>query len=131
RPARNIPCSSRGEGDPGPRRRNGSDRNRRRALWRRRVRQVDRQARRRPHSEDSSGRIHMTASRATVEALMYSLGERGTAALQEHDTRRRLSQLDREQVIEVATRLMMLKPEIALAWGDEQVKELYAAKATL
>jgi hypothetical protein len=48
-----------------------------------------------------------------VEALMYSLRGHGIAALQEPDTHRRLSALDREQVIGVAVRLMKLKPEIA------------------
>jgi hypothetical protein len=60
----------------------------------------------------------------TVEALMYSLRERGTKALAEPDTRRRLSQCSDAQVIEVGNRLQRLKPEIARAWTADEVKQL-------
>ena len=51
------------------------------------------------------------AAFTTVEALMYSLRERGEAALHERDTRRRLSELSTNQVREVVTRLMRLRPK--------------------
>jgi hypothetical protein len=49
------------------------------------------------------------AAGSTVEALMYSLRERGTAALGECDTQRRISELSEEQLHEVGTRLRALK----------------------
>jgi hypothetical protein len=71
------------------------------------------------------------AAPSTVEALMFSLRSRGTAALSEHDCRRRLSELSAEQMLEVAVRLQKLKSEIAPAWGEEQLEALYEAKAQL
>src|SRR5262249_33731006 len=68
---------------------------------------------------------------STVEALMYSLRERGVAALSEPDCRRRLSELSDDQMREVATRLQKLKPEIAPAWGAEQIEMLFKTKAQL
>jgi len=53
----------------------------------------------------------MTAPRPTVETLMYSLRERGTKALEEASTRRRLSELSDQQVIEVGDRLQTLRAE--------------------
>ena len=70
----------------------------------------------------------MTAPRPTVEALMYSLRERGTKALEEASTRRRLSELSDQQVIEVGDRLQKLKSEIARAWSTEEVKLLLRAR---
>jgi len=63
----------------------------------------------------------------TVEALMYSL-RRGTKALEEAGTKRRLSELSDQQVIEVGDRLQKLKPEIARAWSAEEVKTLLRAR---
>ena len=63
----------------------------------------------------------MSAAAMTVEALMYSLRERGTKALAERDTRRRISELSDEQALEVAGRLQRLKPEIARAWSADEV----------
>jgi hypothetical protein len=57
----------------------------------------------------------------TVEALMFSLRERGTAALVERDTRRRISELNEKQLIEIGDRLQRLKPEIARAWTPDEV----------
>ncbi len=71
------------------------------------------------------------AAPTTVEAVMYSLRERGTAALLEPDCRRRLSELNERQIREVAVRLQKLKPEIAPAWGAEQIDALLNAKAGL
>lgn len=71
------------------------------------------------------------AAPATVEAIMFSLRSRGTAALLEPDCRCRLSELNEQQALEVAVRLQKLKPEIAPAWGAEQIDALFAAKARL
>ena len=49
------------------------------------------------------------AAGSTVEALMYSLRQRGVAALRERDTLRRLSHLSTEQVRDVIGRLMALR----------------------
>jgi phosphohistidine phosphatase SixA len=70
----------------------------------------------------------MSALEVTVEALMYSLRSRGTGALNEPDTKRRLSELGDAQVIEVGDRLQKLKPEIARAWSAEEVKSLLRAR---
>jgi hypothetical protein len=50
------------------------------------------------------------AAASTVEALMFSLRERGTAALAEADCRRRLADLSSAQVRVVIGRLMALRP---------------------
>jgi hypothetical protein len=71
------------------------------------------------------------AAQSTVEALMYSLRERGVKALEESDTRRRLAQLDDEQLIEVGNRLQRLKPQIASAWTADEVKILIQAHGRL
>jgi hypothetical protein len=68
------------------------------------------------------------APQATVEALMWSLRERGVKALEERDTKRRLSELSDEQVIEVGNRLQRLKPEIARKWTKEDVEILLQAR---
>jgi hypothetical protein len=70
----------------------------------------------------------MTALEVTVVALMYGLRSRGTKALDESDTRRRLFELSNQQVIEVGDRLQKLKPEIARAWTAEEVKALLRAR---
>jgi len=70
------------------------------------------------------------AADMTVEALMYSLRERGTKALAEPDTRRRLSQCSDAQVIEVGNRLRRLKPNIGLGpWSPDEVRQLFRARA--
>jgi len=51
-----------------------------------------------------------SAAKSTVEALMFSLRERGTAALAEPECRRRLAALSIAQVREVLARLMTLRP---------------------
>jgi hypothetical protein len=66
------------------------------------------------------------AAPTTVEALMYSLRERGEKALAEPDCQRRLSELKEGQLREVAVRLQKLLPEIAAAWTPEQVETLIA-----
>jgi hypothetical protein len=68
------------------------------------------------------------APQPTVEALMYSLRERGTKALEEANTKRRLSDLGDQQVIEVGNRLQRLRPEIARAWTKKEVETLFQAR---
>jgi len=70
------------------------------------------------------------APQPTVEALMYSLRERGTKALEELGTRRRLSELSDQQVIEGGNRLQRLRPEIARAWNAAEVEILFQARIT-
>jgi hypothetical protein len=64
------------------------------------------------------------AAASTVEALMYSLRERRTAALEESDTQRRLAQLSEEQLVEVADRLQRLKPHVAQPWSEPEIASL-------
>jgi hypothetical protein len=71
--------------------------------------------------------IHGRAAQSTVEALMYSLRERGTKALDEPDTKRRIGELSEEQLHEVGGRLQRLKPEIARAWTPDEVRSLLTA----
>jgi hypothetical protein len=59
---------------------------------------------------------------------MYSLRERGTKALEEAPTKRRLSDLSDQQVIEVGDRLQRLKPHIARAWSATEVETLFQAR---
>jgi hypothetical protein len=65
------------------------------------------------------------AAAATVEALMFSLRERGVAALAEPQTRRRLGELSEAQLHEVCTRLQNLK--IARTWADAEIEQLAVA----
>jgi hypothetical protein len=71
------------------------------------------------------------AAEAAVEALMYGLRARGTAALEEPAVRRRLSELSKQQLAEVGDRLMRLKPKIARAWSPDEVKALAQTYRTL
>lgn len=64
------------------------------------------------------------AAASTVEALMYSLRERGPSALQEPTTQRRLSEMNETQLREVCERLQKLKPHIARAWSPEETAVL-------
>jgi hypothetical protein len=75
------------------------------------------------HADHFRGR----AAQTTVEALMYSLRERGTKALAEPDTKRRIGELSEEQLHEVGGRLQRLKPEIAKPWTPDEVRSLLAA----
>jgi hypothetical protein len=81
---------------------------------------------RRSSREESSG-----APQSTVEALMYSLRGRGTKALEEADTKQRLSELNDKQLAEVGDRLRRLKPDIARAWTVEEVKVLIRTRDIL
>ena len=51
------------------------------------------------------------AAAATVEALMYVLRERGTAALRETKIRRWIEDLSEDQAREVIRRLIRLRPQ--------------------
>ena len=73
------------------------------------------------------GHFDGRAAAATVEALMYSLRERGLAALKEASVQRRLAALSEAQLHEVAQRLERLKPEIARAWTADEVVRLVGA----
>jgi hypothetical protein len=69
------------------------------------------------------------AADMTVEALMYSLRERGTQALAEPDTRRRLSELSDAQTVEVGKRLQRLRPNIGRGpWSLDEIKQLFMAR---
>jgi len=69
------------------------------------------------------------AAKSTVEALTFALRSRGTAALTEHDTQRRLRALSDQQAIEVGNRLQKLNPEIAPAWTPDEVEILFQARS--
>jgi hypothetical protein len=76
---------------------------------------------------DRTRRAHGAPQR-TVEALMFSLRERGTKALQEPAVQRRLSELSNDQVIEVGNRLQRLRPEITRPWTAAEVETLFQAR---
>lgn len=54
--------------------------------------------------------FHRRAPESTLEALMLDLRQRGAAALTERDSLRRLDELSRQQVREIITRLIKLRP---------------------
>jgi hypothetical protein len=70
------------------------------------------------HREHVSG-----ARRTTVEALMFSLRERGTGALSEPPVARRLLELNDQQVIEVGNRLQKLNK-----WTRAEVTLLFQVR---
>jgi hypothetical protein len=76
---------------------------------------------------DRARRAHGAPQR-TVEALMFSLRERGTEALEGSTNKRRLSELSDDQVIEVGDRLQRLRPEIAHAWTAAEMETLFQAR---
>jgi hypothetical protein len=69
------------------------------------------------------------AAASTVDALIYSLRQRGTATLSEPDTQRRIAELSEEQLHDVGSRLQRLKPEIAKPWTAEDIERLVEAWA--
>jgi hypothetical protein len=85
----------------------------------------DAEARKRP---PPAQRFDISAPQPTVEALMYSLRQRGVKALEEPETKRRLSELSDRQVIEVGNRLQKLNPDIARAWNAADVETLFQAR---
>jgi hypothetical protein len=58
------------------------------------------------------------AAPTTVEALMYSLRERGERALREPDCQRRLSELSFPQILEVHERLNLLRSKYPAITDD-------------
>jgi hypothetical protein len=68
------------------------------------------------------------ALQRTVEALVFGLRERGIKALEESATKRRLSEIGDDQVIEVGDRLQRLRPKIARAWTAAEVETLFQAR---
>jgi hypothetical protein len=77
---------------------------------------------------EAERRRRSRAAASTVEALMYSLRERGIKALAEADTLRRLSQLSDEQAIELGKRLRYLPPHIGHGpWEDDEIKQMFRA----
>jgi hypothetical protein len=68
------------------------------------------------------------APQRTLEALMYSLRLRGTKALEESATKRWISELSDDQVIEGGDRLQRVRPEIARAWTAAEVETLLQAR---
>ena len=67
------------------------------------------------------------AAAATVEALVFGLRERGTAALREAKVRRRIGELSEQQLHEVCGRLQKLNPE--MPWSADKVERLVEAWA--
>jgi hypothetical protein len=68
---------------------------------------------------DEINRPAAAAAASTVEALMFSLHERGAAALAEPVCQRRLADLSSAQVREVIARLIALRPRYPAAITDE------------
>jgi hypothetical protein len=62
------------------------------------------------------------AAASTIEALIYSLRERRTAALAERDTQRRIGELSEAQVRDVGARLRALK--ITTPWSIAEIERL-------
>ena len=67
---------------------------------------------------------------ALVEALMFSLRERGIAALKEPATQRRLAELSDDQIIEIEKRLQALKLGRG-AWSEADVEALVLLREEL
>jgi hypothetical protein len=63
------------------------------------------------------------AAAATIDALVFSL-RRGVGELANADSRRRLSQLNEEQVRIVCRRLQNFRPEIAMPWPPEEIEAI-------
>jgi hypothetical protein len=66
---------------------------------------------------------NMTRAAATIDALVFSM-RRGVGKLADADSRRRLSELNEEQVRIVCRRLQSFKPEIATPWPPEEIEAL-------
>jgi hypothetical protein len=84
----------------------------------------------RAHDEIKRHRLDGRAAASTVEALMFSLRERGVAALKERDTRRRLGELDDRQLIEVGRRCQALKLGLG-SWSEAAIEQLMRLHAEL
>jgi hypothetical protein len=75
-------------------------------------------------------RSRSRAANSTVDALVSSLRS-GISSLEDRDVRRRLSELNDDQFIEVGGRLRRLKPEIAVAWTADEVDTLLQLREKL
>ena len=78
-----------------------------------------------PYREATTDIPRPASPESTVEAVMFSLRERGTKALEEPATKRRLSELSDQQLHEICGRLQRLN--IAPAWAPEQITILVDA----
>jgi hypothetical protein len=87
-------------------------------------RKADRHFRRQLEKQWRASPGVLAAASSVVEALVYSLRERGIPALEEPDTQHRLTQLSEDQFVEVGDRLQKLKPHIARAWSDQEIAAL-------
>jgi hypothetical protein len=85
----------------------------------------------RAYAEIATRHMKDRAADSAVEAAMFSLRERGVAALEEPDTRRRISELDDHQALETAGRLQRFRPEIARAWSADEVESLLQLRETI
>jgi hypothetical protein len=107
-------------------------------------READRRAGARPRDADldqlrrllhddvtlASASVKLQKDRSTpataVEALMYSL-RRGVNELAQHDTQRRLSELNKHQLEAVCLRVQAFEPTIAQAWSADDADLLISA----
>jgi hypothetical protein len=85
----------------------------------------------RAYAEIATRHMKDRAADSAVEAAMFSLRERGVAALEEPDIRRRISELDDHQALEIAGRLQRFRPEIARAWSADEVESLLQLRETI
>jgi hypothetical protein len=76
------------------------------------------------HVAAMAGYFHGRAAASTVEALVFGLRERGTAALKEPPVQRRVGELSEAQLHEVCGRLQKLKTHIAKSWSADKIKAL-------
>jgi hypothetical protein len=67
--------------------------------------------------------VTRAAAAATIDALVFSLW-RGVGELPNADSRRRLSELNDQQVRTVCRRLQSFRPEIATPWPPEEIEAL-------
>jgi hypothetical protein len=70
------------------------------------------------------------AVNSTVDALVFSLRS-GVHELKDRDVKRRLSELNDDQFIEVGARLRRLKPEVAATWTADEVDALLQLRESL
>ena len=80
----------------------------------------------RAKAEIQAHQPHHGVALSTIESLMFGLRERDTKALAEPKVRGRISQLSKEQIVEVAARLRQLEPHIAQAWTADETQQLIA-----
>jgi hypothetical protein len=64
------------------------------------------------------------AASSTIDALVFGLRERGVSALEETAVQRRLSAVNRAQLMHVAGCLQKLQSDIARVWSADEVEAL-------